>query len=361
MNRTDIQRLQSIRGYPLVSILLPTHRTSPDNRQDPIRVRNLVAEAKKRLLAESPQRDVALVLQRIEALADQIDYRYVLDGLALFACSDFAAKFHLPFTVKERVVIGEAFAMRDLVFALNRSARYWVLVLSEDSTRLYKGWRDSLIEVTDGGFPIRREGPGATEPMPDRFGTSLSAYEDERFRQFFRQVVAAFSAVTAEDELPAVVAGIERYLAYFNNVSQNLSRVVAALTGSHDKTSAHELAASAWPLIGNHLAQGRQAALDALGVAVGARQSASGIGEVWRLAQEGRGAVLLVEEDFHYPARLDPGGMTLIPVDDPTALDVMEDAVDDLIQTVLAKGGRVVFASNGSLAAHQRIALILRY
>ena len=45
MNRFDVQRLQSMRGYPFLSLLLPTHRTVPANLQDPIRVRNLVKEA----------------------------------------------------------------------------------------------------------------------------------------------------------------------------------------------------------------------------------------------------------------------------------------------------------------------------
>ena len=36
-------------GYPAVSLLMPTHRTPPENQQDPIRLRNLLAEAKRRL------------------------------------------------------------------------------------------------------------------------------------------------------------------------------------------------------------------------------------------------------------------------------------------------------------------------
>ena len=51
----------------------------------------------------------------------------------------------------------------------------------------------------------------------------------------------------------------------------------------------------------------------------------------------------------------------LIPADDPTAPDVIDDAVDELIEIVLAKGGRVIFVDNGALAIHQRVALILRY
>lgn len=123
----------------------------------------------------------------------------------------------------------------------------------------------------------------------------------------------------------------------------------------------HELAQWVWPLVQASLTNQKMETLNELETAIGAQRYASGLGQVWRMAQEGRGATLLIEEDFCYPARLDPNGLDLIPADDPTAPDVIDDAVDELIETVLAKGGRVIFVDNGALAIHQRVALILRY
>lgn len=79
------------------------------------------------------------------------------------------------------------------------------------------------------------------------------------------------------------------------------------------------------------------------------------------MAHEGRGRLLLVEEDFHYPARVDESGLHITLADDPAAPDVMDDTVDDIIEEVLRKQGQVVFVENGKLDQHQRIALILRY
>ena len=87
----------------------------------------------------------------------------------------------------------------------------------------------------------------------------------------------------------------------------------------------------------------------------------STLGEVWHLAGLGRGKVLVVEEGFHQPARLNEWGQLDLNVDDPTAPDVMDDAVDEVITTVLGKGGQVVFVEDGELAFHNRIALLLRY
>lgn len=246
MNRQDIQRLQSMRGYPALSVLLPTHRTAPDNRQDPIRVKNLVRQATDRLLAEFSRRDAEPLLARLEALAAQIDYRYTLDGLALFVNRDSASKFYLPFPVKERVIIDDTFATRDLVYALNDSPRYWVLVLSEKPTRLYEGLRDNLLEGTDHGFPmthnVTHKGPAGAAPLPGDYGTDKSVHRDERRRQFFRQVDTAFGQLAAVDPLPLVVVGVDRHLAFFDQVSKHKDLTIAKLAGNHDSAPAHEVA-----------------------------------------------------------------------------------------------------------------------
>jgi hypothetical protein len=53
--------------------------------------------------------------------------------------------------------------------------------------------------------------------------------------------------------------------------------------------------------------------------------------------------------------------MHLTPADDRGEGDVIEDAVDEVIETVLSKQGEVTLVNTGELEAHQRIALILRY
>ncbi len=361
MNRHDVRLLQQLRGYPALTITLPTHRTAPDNRQDPIRVKNLVTQATERLLGEFSKRELKLLLDRLEGLVSAIDYRHTLDGLALFVNRDVAQAFYLPFTLPERVVVDETFATRDLVLALNRTPRYWVLALSEQPTRLFEGVREALTEIKEEGFPLTHEGPGGALPLPGGFGVKQSAHRDERHRQFFRQVDAALKPFLADDPLPVVLVGVDRYLAFFQEVTAHREAILTTLTGSHDKTSAHELGKLVWPLVEANMRRKQQQVLAELDRAVSERKYASTIGEVWRLALEGRGRLLVVEEGFHFPARVDPTGLHLTPADDPTAPDVIDDAVDEVIEFVLDRQGQVAFVDDGQLAQHQRIALILRY
>jgi hypothetical protein len=361
VNRHDINLLQAIQGYPALSILLPTHRTSPDNRQDPIRVKNLATEAADRLLKEFSKREIQPLLDNLDAIVREIDYRYALDGLAIFVNKDFARKFYLPFPVTERVIIDESFATRDLVMAMNRSPRYWVLALSEKPTRLFEGAHDTLVEITDYGFPMVHSGPGGEMALPGGFGVKKSAYRDEYSRKFFREVDAAFAEVAQDDPLPLLVVGVDRHHSFFEEVTAHRSLLSGWMLGNHDATTPHDLGKLLWPLVLEKMEARRQELLKDLDTAVGAQRSASTLGEAWLQAQMGRVATLLVEEDYHQPARLSKSGMLLTVVDEAGDPDVLEDAVDDLIELVLQKGGGAFFFGDGALAAHGRVAAILRY
>jgi len=58
---------------------------------------------------------------------------------------------------------------------------------------------------------------------------------------------------------------------------------------------------------------------------------------------------------------VDETGMILSPAEDASAPGVIDDAVDEVIEEVMVKGGGVVFVDDGALEQHRRIALILRY
>jgi hypothetical protein len=360
MNVHELHELQDVHTYPCLTITLPTHRTSPDNRQDPIRVKNLVTEGTNRLLGEFSKREVAPLIDRLNALVDAIDYQYTLDGLMLAVNRDMAREYVLPFTLSERVVVDDTFFTRDLVHALNRARRYWVLSLSEQPTRLYAATRENLEEITTGGFPMEHSGPGGATVLPGGVGVNTSAYRDERHRQFFRDVDKAFRASMAEDPLPLALAGVDRYLAFFRELA-GADEIVATLPGNFDHLTPHDLGRLIWPPVSEGFTTRRREVLKHLEAAVGLRRAASTLGEVWHLAGLGRGQVLVVEEGYHQPARLNQWGQLDLNVEDPTAPDVMDDAVDEVITSVLGKGGQVVFVEDGELAFHNRIALILRY
>jgi hypothetical protein len=357
ITRSELQYLQSLRQTPALSILLPTHRTSPDNKQDPIVVKNLVDEAKERLSAEFSKREIEPLFDRLDSLASEIEYAYTLDGLALFIGPDIAKSYNLPFTVRPRVVIDTTFATRDLVYGLHREQNYWAILLSQGSTRLLSGAGETLEEVKDKNFPIAMTGPGATSPLPFDADT---AYLDDRIRRFFQGVDDALSQYIGEDNTPLIVGGVVRQISFFQEVSRYRSSIAGTITGNFDKATPSELSPEVLPIALSVRQKQREEALQALDTAVSESKFVSTVGEAWRLANEGRGDWLLVEKDYHVPAVLDENGQLTL-VESVGGTEVIDDAVDEVIEAVLAKGGKVTIVDEGTLTAHGPIALILRY
>ncbi|HEY2158589.1 MAG TPA: hypothetical protein VGH33_23365 [Isosphaeraceae bacterium] len=360
ISRGELKRLQAHNDFPSISLLAPTHRTSPANKRDRIVVKNLVTDAQKRLSDEFKKREVAKVLQNLSKLVDRVDWEHSLDGLAIFASKDGATAVDLPFSVKPRLVIDATFATRDLVFTLNRALRYRVLVLTEKPTRLFDAMTNVLTEVTTKPFPMIHKGPGGASKLPGGQGINRSAARDEAHREFFRKVDDALNAIQKEDHLPVVVVGVERYLAFYQEIAKDPAAIVGLVAGSHDDPNPAALGKLVWPVFKAGSTMQRTRALVRLKEAVSVNRHASGIPQVWRAAFEKRCQTLLVETGFEHPADLDPHGDRLLRYSGRGAA-ALDDAVDDVIERVIADGGDVFFYDPGVLDLHQRIAAVLRY
>jgi hypothetical protein len=360
ISRVELRRLQSHSEYPSISILAPTHRTAPANQRDPVVVKNLVTLAVNRLSAEFKKREVDPLVKKLNKLVADIDWSHTEEALALFVSRDVALSVSLPFRVKARVGIDASFATRDLVFTLNRAPRYRVLVLTEKPTRLFDATTNVLTEHTKKPFPMIHKGAGGASKLPGGQGINRSGVRDDAHRQFFRQVDEAIEAIEKEDPLPLVVVGVDRYLAFFQEVTKNPDAIIGLLAGSHDNPSPSALGKQVWPIFQAGSTLKRTRALIRLKEAVSVNRHASGIIQVWRAAFEKRCQILLVEADFEYPADVDETGASLAPYTGRGSA-ALDDAVDDVIEKVLADGGEVFFYEPGVLDLHQRIAAVLRY
>lgn len=136
--------------------------------------------------------------------------------------------------------------------------------------------------------------------------------------------------------------------------------MAGTITGNSDKVTMAELVPEVWPIVREVRDRQRADALAAMDAAMGEGKVVSTLEEVWRLAQDGRGKLLLVEKGYHVSAVVDEkGGLQVVAK--PGGTEVMDDAVDEIIEAVLAKGGEVMIVDDNALADHNHIALTLRY
>lgn len=357
--REQLAELQSKTADPALSIICPTFRRHPDNEGDPIRMKNLVAESEKRMLQDYDKRLVARIMERVNEIVEGIDWRYTQDTIVILASEDWATRFDLPFAMPERVQVDKTFATRDLVFAINRTPSYYFLVLSEKNTRLLFGSKNGLTEVEDDVFPLAYEMTTDTQ-LPTKGAAEFSSQRERLLRNYLTKVTDAVHERISENEGKLVVSGAEEILSFFMDIDKNRNTVVGTVAGSYPLASSHELADKGWPVVQDSIYREREEILERFGNAIGAGRFATGIRNVWEQAINGNGDTIIVEENYHEPARIssDPIAFELVENSDN---NVEDDAVDEVIEQVMQKGGKAFFVDDGKLSDHQRIALITRY
>lgn len=351
-----LQELKNIEADPCVSILLTTHRTHPNNAQDPINLKNLVTQAEERLLNDHDKRHVWPIMEKINEAVAGIDHQSNLDGLAVFANADMARVVKLPVTVTDRVILDHNFATRDLIRALQASEHYYILTVSGHQSRLIEAYRDQVV-VEYGAqhtFPIENRLYSTFADQRAQAGT-----EENLMKEFCNRVDKALQPVHAANPLPIIVAGDERNIQFLREVADHPGWYIGHITGSPDEVKAHDLAVKAFAEVERIIAARKAEAMDQIGKAQGAGKLMDDLGDIFRAVAEGRGDTLFVEDGHFQPARIT--GNTLELKNDPKEPGVMDDVIDEIAENALKFGGHVVFLSEGSLAKHGKVCLSVRY
>jgi hypothetical protein len=320
---------------------------------DAARLTGLAREATRRLTAENLPAVRATVLEPLGEIVLRATSGPTSTAIALFASPSTTEIIHLPVPVVDRVVVDPTFATRDLVRSLHRTPRHLVLALSRTEARLFDGIGDDLRPAQTRAFPRTASGLPATE-SPRR------APEPEQQRTFLRGVDAALGSYLRLHPAPLVLVGTDRVLADLLRLSRNTARLAGVVTGSLVTAPLADLAPRIRTALQHYLHSRQAEALALIEERAATGKMVSGIGAAWLASRYEPPEMLAVEEGYFYPARVDAGGDLITPAQDIDHPEVIDDAVDELIEAVLRRGGWIALVDDGLLADHDRVALTLR-
>ncbi|MFD7694217.1 chemotaxis protein [Streptomyces sp. NPDC059805] len=361
LSPTTLSELRRPRPYPAVSVLTPTHRREPYRAQDQVRLRNVVAEAKKQLETDpsvTRERRAAVERELDQALAE-VDLTYAEDGLVIFAAPGEHQVWSLARTVPERVVLSDTFLTRNLVSAQAAERPYWVCSVAADRATLWTGTLDRITEARTGGFPLTRRPENFDAERRERIGDTPSTFRDEDTRHFLKEADSALGAIVRRHPRRLYVTGEPAALSLLDEIGGAAKLAVHIPHGG----LAHGTRDAVWqavaPRITADLRESTDEVMRELVAARGRKAYAAGVDEVWRSAREGRVRLLAVEENFRMTVRGDEGDH-LVPAASGE-LDAREDIVDEIVEQCLETGADVRFVPDGTLDDAERIAGVLRY
>ncbi|WP_367325378.1 chemotaxis protein [Streptomyces sp. HUAS ZL42] len=360
LSPTTLIELRRPRPYPAVSVLTPTHRREPENAQDPVRLRNVVAEAKRQLEADPAvtrerRADVAAQLDR--ALTE-VDLAHAEDGLVIFAAPGEHQVWSLARPVPERVVLSDTFLTRNLVSAQAAERPFWVFSVSADRVTLWNGGLDRVTEQRSGGFPLTRRRENFDPERQEQIGDMPSAFRDEGIRHFLREADATLGRLLRQDPRPLYVTGEQAALSALDEVGTVTKDAVHIAHGGLTHATPEAVWQAVRPLVAAEARKNVDSVGRELEAALGRKEFAAGVDEVWRSAREARIRLLAVEENYRVTVRDD--GDHLVPADSGD-LDAREDIVDEIVEQCLETGADVRFVPDGTLGDAHGIAGVLRY
>ncbi|MFD7704749.1 chemotaxis protein [Streptomyces caelestis] len=360
LSPATLAELRRPRPYPAVSLLTPTHRRDPLNTQDAVRLRNAVAEAKKKLDADPAvtrerRTDVALQLDR--ALTE-VDLTHSEDGLVIFAAPGEHQVWSLARTVPERIVLSDTFLTRNLVSAHTAERPFWVLSVSADRATLWSGGVDRVTEERAGGFPLVREEPNFDPERQEWIGDQPSNFRDEDTRRFLRDTDAAMGKLLRDHPRPLYVTGEPAALTLLGEAGGATKDAVHVPHGGLANGTPEAVWQAVRPALEAEARRGTEDVARSLESARGRKEFAAGVDELWQSAREGRVRLLAVEENYRITVR-DTGEHLVVAEDGD--LDARADIVDEIVEQCLETGAEVRFVPDGALGDADGMAAVLRY
>ena len=364
---------------PCLSLYQPTHRGHPENKQDPIRFRNLVKALEESLRREFATKDVRPLLDPFWKLADDFDFwNHTGDGLAVLGGPSLFRVYRLQRPVAELAIVAESFHLKPLLRILQSADRYHVLALSQQEAKLFEGNRDALdpvellpeaIQAIDAALTKTEDKPRAeawtfaasSAATGARHGhTAKAGLVDARKERFFRAVDGAIlTHYSRPSGLPLLLATLPEHQASFRKVSRNPMLMAAGIETNPDALSLAVLRKQAWQAV-EPLYLARLAGLiEMFGVARSKELGTDDLAKAMKAAVAGRVVALLLEADRHLPGRVDVATGEI--VFDDLASPVADDLLDDLGAIVLRNGGQVVVVPAERMPTQTGLAATYRF
>lgn len=385
LKKTDLQELVGKDGKWHVSIYMPAHRAGRDQQQNPIRLKNLMAEAEKKLLEYGVRKsDIEEMFGPVEELLNDRDFwQHQREGLVVFLSEGYSKIYRLPARFDERVVVANSFHVKPILPLLNGNGNFYILALSMNQVRLFLGSRDTISEIELVDMPksmgealqiedLQKNlgfhtdtantvgGTGGERPAIF-YGQGVEANKKDEILQYFRKVDDGLSRQIDDESVPMVIAAVDYLQPLYRDASSYRNLLQEGIEGSPDRQDARVLHAEAWKLVEPIFMKNKQQALDRFAELHGQQNglASSDLEPVVRASAGGRVETLIVPLGVQRWGRYDPetDAVRLDPESTPWNEDLLNFAA---VQTLL-NSGNVYAVPRDQIPHEAEIAAIYRY
>lgn len=372
--------LSAHRSDCCITLYMPAHQSGQavNEKEDIIRFKNLLQTAQKRMeeMNVEATKIQELLQPCYDLLRDDDFWREQLNGLAVFAADNFCHFMRVPATLCEEVFVNHHFLLTPLVPVLNAKNKFYLLVLSKHTARLYqaddfhieslevKGMPNGMADVVhfeekDNEQLTRTGSSGGGEGAnyhgmnsnPDH-KTDIALYLEEVDRTLWTELLS-------DKHIPLLLAGVDYIMPIYKHQSKYQHIVEEALSGNFEHMTEANIHQLALEKMRPYFEQTLTRALNRYANHSADALTSSIIDDVVPAAYYGQVAQLFIQKDTHLWGRFDDFNNQL------TVHDVEETGDDCLlnniiIQTIQHKGD-VFILDKEQMPAESILAASLRY
>ncbi|MBE9060955.1 hypothetical protein [cf. Phormidesmis sp. LEGE 11477] len=314
-SKAELHSLNSTRNStqsaPCISIYLPTHEAGREVRQDPIRLKNQLSEAERRLSQFNDSIDIEKLLKpATDLLEDSNFWQHQQAGLALFLSPDSFRYYRLPLAFEAFTSVGDKFYTRPLVPLLSEDGQFYVLAASQNKVALYQATRHQVRAVSLGDTPNSLEvalryddpeesfqghgaGRGGSRQIFHGQGSGKDS-ENTDILRFFQLVADGVEKVLAGQTVPLVFVGLDFLFPIYQQASKYPHLLEDAVDFQPDQLSPEEIRDHALNIIEPHFAASRKQAIEKYGSLLDKDQATQDIEQILNAAANGQVDTLLV-------------------------------------------------------------------
>jgi hypothetical protein len=372
----ELKELADHRVYPCVSLFMPTFRKGREVEQNHIIFKNLLDQARDMLGQENR------LVDKMEPLAgDSLFWSRQDDGLALFISKDTNRMFRLPLHFNKEVMISDSFHLKPVLRMFRGNGRFYLLLLSANSIKLYRGTHYSLGEVDLKDTPLSLE-EALKYDVPQehvQFHTGTPSQGEKRAAEFhgqgvgkdgrlhkkdllrfFQKVDKGVHEALAGDTSPLVLAGVDHIIPLYREASSYPYIAGDHITGNPENAELRELHSRSWDIVrpGFLKEEGRMREKFIILKERGSELVSGDLKKIVRSSYLGKTEAIFTASGEHRWGRYDPKN-TAFRIDRPRKKD-SHDLLDRASVDTIKHGGKVFIVDKEDVPGKTSISAIFR-
>lgn len=342
---------------PVVSIYCPTHRTSPDNKQDVLVYKNLIKEVEDKLNLILTKKEVTGFVSLLDELRQAKEFWInTLDGVCVFSDGHQMIVYKTAQTLPSLAVVSDSFHTKPLRRVLQRSDQYIILGLTRTHFDVFLAsryhieplsasfiLRKTLKEVlgdqlSEGSLTFGSYGGASGSGMFHGHGDK-SAEIDIDTQKYFKYVdEAVLSQVCKFLPFPVVLCALDEYQPQFRSISKNPYLHPHGVHKSFETIDHKVMHQESWKIFEAKYSQTIKSFVDESYTLAAKKLASHDLNDIVKAAIEGRVKEICISASAMVYGEIDVETKQIIHREQEGLFD---DIMDDLIDIVESFQGKV--------------------